>query len=369
MINSNYCKHPWYDVWVNADGRVTCCTQNRTTYGNLNTESFDEVWNSDNAKKVRSSVRQGKYTEAGCDPECPFLRGNPETPSISPPDEELINPKFDPPNTKEESLYSINYYKAEDSYKKGLLELENYPLFVDIQNLLLCNFDCFMCGQPHKDGLKHSKLLTNKLELLKPYANFFRWQGGEVFLIDDFADYLEDFLDPKYSNLRRYVITNGSKLNESIIDSLTRLKNPVHFLISIDGATEETFYKVRKRKVFNNSMKVLKYLSHVQKELNSTDIVRWNYVVMKSTLSEMKMAIDIAHNLGIDINFAPIQGPYSDENIFKYSDLISRDLLIEQLEELEEYAKQLTINVSGFLGMHVRLKNSKSEDSLIPLLN
>jgi len=184
------------------------------------------------------------------------------------------------------------------------------------------------------------------------------------FLLKNFTDYIENFDNDLMPNLRRYIITNGSKVTNDVVERLTNVERPVHFLVSIDGATEETHYKVRRRKYFKQAMKALKLLANKQKEQGRKDLVRWNYVVMKSTLGEMKLAIKLASEIGVDINFAPIQGNYPDENIFRYQDIMPRDELISIISNIESYSTNFDINISGFVGIHERLSNiSNMEDS------
>jgi MoaA/NifB/PqqE/SkfB family radical SAM enzyme len=348
------CKHPWLDAWVNARGFVTCCPQNRTVFGDVNEEDFDSIWNSPAAQKVRQQVAEEQYEEAGCEADCPFLRGSFVPPDEDPPKSEMINPDFIKVN--DGKPYAENYKNAFDDYEAKNTVLKGYPLFVDIQPILRCNYDCIMCGQPHESPLVHSDEVTNKLEGLKPYANFFRWQGGEIFLKRGLFDYLVEFDKSCHPNLRRCIITNGSILDEKRLRALCEGDRPANFLVSIDGVSEETYNHIRKRGHYKKAMATLKILSDIQKERGVRDLVKWNYVVMRSNLGEMKDAIDMAEDLGVDINFAPIQGGDPEEDIYRCPE-IRGEAQPAYFENLQAYAKTKIVSISGLIGMKIRLEN------------
>lgn len=353
------CIHPWADIWINARGLVSCCPQNGTFLGSLNEEDFESIWNNRTMQKVRRLVSQGRYKEAGCDRECPFLRGTFSSPDSLPPIDELINPLFSAAD--DASIYSENHKQTFKDFNDKKSTVSGFPLFVDIQPLLRCNANCIMCGQPHRSTLEHSQRLVARIERLQPYANFFRWQGGEVFLDKQFVNYLDRFNEKAYPHLRRYVITNGTVLSKEDIVTLTSGSSPVFFLVSIDGATPETYKKIRKGLNFNKAMATLDELATIQKQRKArATIVRWNYVVMRSTLADMPLALQKAATLGIDLNFAPLQGPYPEENIFRYQK--TDDNFLDYFKELEHLSHNSRITVSGFTGIYARLKNVQRQN-------
>lgn len=358
------CVHAWSNLWVNAAGKATCCPESRRIFGDLHSQSIAEIWNSSAAQETRARFARGDYEQAGCNQECPFLRGSFTPPEKLPPLPELINPEFEMPT--DDSDYARNAVQVLHDYRKRRTQVSSLPLFVDIQPLLRCNADCIMCGQPHQSKLEHDTVLTHKIEALKPTANWFRWQGGEVFMSKDFTRYLEEFDHGKNTHLRRYVITNASVLNAARIQSLITGPRPVRVLVSIDGVTAQTYGKIRRRLDHHQAMKNLQLLALAQRACGRRDLVCWNYVVMRTTFMEMRAAIEHAVELGVDINFAPIQGPFTQENIFLYPHITDVDLS-EYFTALERYAARLPVRVSGFVGMLQRLANPRPVVSSQPL--
>ncbi|OQX19093.1 MAG: hypothetical protein BWK76_05530 [Desulfobulbaceae bacterium A2] len=345
------CLHPWADIWVNAAGLVSCCPQNRCFWGNIHQQSVEELWNSPKSQRVRHLVAAGQYLAAGCDKDCPYLRGVARHPEVMPPVAELINPDFD--LVEDDTPYARNLRQVAAEYLVGQEELRSRPLFVDTQPVLRCNADCVMCGQPHRAPLEHSAEILQALEVLRPTANWFRWQGGEVFVSKRFFSYLRDFSAPDCPHLRRYVITNGTLLNEGRVDELVQGAVPIFFLLSIDGVRRETYAAIRRKLDYDRAWATLKYLASVQRHYGRR-LVCWNYVVMRSTLDEVAEAIDIADELGVDLNLAPIQGEYPTENIFLHPGLAGPDLS-EMLQRLEARVRQARVRVSGFAGLRFRL--------------
>lgn len=198
----------------------------------------------------------------------------------------------------------------------------------------------------------------DQLDLLKPlrlYANFFRFQGGEVFTLDWFGEYLDSLDSKDCVHFLRYVITNGSLLSKADLEKLVKGDRPVRFLLSLDGVLQETYSHVRRTLRFNRVMSTLKELATIQHRMGTRTLVRWNYVVMKCNLHEMKPAMDLADRLGVDLNFAALQGDFPEENIFLYPDIVPFDLL-PFFDDLQRYAADKAIEIAGFDGMRRRIE-------------
>lgn len=357
------CLHPWFSVFILAAGWVSCCPQNKTRFGNVLESPVEELWNSEPAKRVRSLLAEGRYEQAGCDAECPFLSGSYEGPKSQPAVEELIYPEFD--REVGGDVYKANLQLLVDAYRSRERQVVGRPVFIDVQTTVRCNSDCIMCEQPHKERIELSSETLAGLGTLRETANWFRWQGGEVFIHKRFDAYLEAFEQGQWPQLKRYVITNGTLMSEQRLQTFSNTENPVFFLISIDGFSKSTFDRIRKGLDFDEVMAALTRLAEIQKNNGRKDLVKWNYVVMKDTLAEMKAAIDHADILGVDLNFAPIQGEYPEQNIFRYRGLMDRPF--EYFEELRVYAEKKSITVSGFEGIQRRLEHLFSKD--IPVMS
>lgn len=350
-----HCVHPWADLWINTAGHVSCCPQNRTRFGNIHQHSLAELWNSEAAKTVRKHIANNDYVAAGCEIECPYLRGKPTAPQLPPPAEELINLDFTLP--LETSALSENIATVAAEYQAKMQTLSGLPIYVDTQPILRCNADCIMCHQPHLSDLEHSDAILQKIESLSATAKVFRWQGGEVFSNKRFFNYLKQFESGTNAQLIKYVITNGSLLTEDRIKALTDAGNPLFFLLSIDGVRQQTFEKVRVGLNYQRVMACLHSLADRQaRHPSGRKLVAWNYVVMNSTLDDIQEAIDLAAELNVDLNFAAVQGDFPEENIFRYP-LQDTKQLMARFNSLQAYSQTKTNKVSGFTGLVFRLES------------
>ena len=75
---------------------------------------------------------------------------------------------------------------------------------------------------------------------------------------------------------------------------------------------------------------------------------------MKSTINEIESAINKSTKLGIEINLAPLQGNFTEENIFTFGD--KKDILnyYNYFEKLKDKCR--TLKVSGIDDILYRLK-------------
>lgn len=351
-------------MWVNARGLASCCPQNHSFYGNVNDEAPQALWNNAIAQRVRKQVAAGEYAAAGCESECPYLRGDFAQPETSPPLNELINPDFDWSDGSD--TYAQNVQQVAHDYIERSSVCRGLPLMVDMQPVLRCNLDCTMCGQPHDSPLVHDDALREKLQALAPSANYFRWQGGEVFLDRAFRADLERQVELAPEHLHLKVITNGTILSERALETLVRSERGVEFLLSMDGVRKSSFEKVRLQAKYERVVQSLESLARIQGEVGRK-IVTWNYVVMRSTLDDMDLAITRAEELGVSLNFAALQGDFPRENPFMTTDEAERKRLIECFEALQKRANDANVEVSGFSGLLTRMQRSPRHR--LPILN
>jgi radical SAM protein with 4Fe4S-binding SPASM domain len=66
-----YCSSPWFDILISPDGNVSFCCNMKGSIGNLNTQSFEEVWNGETAQQIRLSVYNNKLHNLCGSPSCP----------------------------------------------------------------------------------------------------------------------------------------------------------------------------------------------------------------------------------------------------------------------------------------------------------
>lgn len=120
-MSNFYCAAPWRGLHINPRGDVkTCCAGNPNMLGNLNSQSIEQILNSDLMTEIRGNLSQGqahdycsncvKAERFGADSERAWHNN--------------VNPDFD-------------YGTAGDQY--------HYPVIVDVRWNTTCNFSCNYC--------------------------------------------------------------------------------------------------------------------------------------------------------------------------------------------------------------------------------
>jgi radical SAM protein with 4Fe4S-binding SPASM domain len=172
-------------------------------------------------------------------------------------------------------LYDSIYNKR---ITKTIKRLENsYPIAVDIGTTNFCNAACIMC--PHSklqtfgtmDMGLYMKIIDNcqRLNIREVNLSFF----GEPFLDKDIVERIEY---AKKHTIKVGMFSNGSMLNESIINQIIKVGLD-SITISFDGATKETYDKVRKNLDFNivrdNILNLIKYRNENNSKVPEINLV------------------------------------------------------------------------------------------------
>lgn len=351
------CMQPWVTNFVRLDGSVTCCTQNSTEIGNLNTQKIVEIWNSKEIKNVRELISAGEYKKAGCDNECPYLRGSYNKVKNPPPSSELILPLIDYV-ADSKSKYSKNIKNVLEDYNDQKTEVNGLPVYTDVLWNEACNAACIHCNQDHKSKLKVSEKVKKSLKERISYSNYLRFQGGEVFMEKNFIDFFQEISkESRYPHFKRYLITNGSFLNDRLIEKILINPKKLKILFSIDSVIEENFKKIRINLKFKRVLSAIKKLSILRKS-KAFDLTL-NYCVMDKNLSELKEACNFAKLHNVNINFAAIQHDFGNVNFF-YKDNTHLLDIKNHLIEVKSFADKNNVQYSGINGLIARLDNAIS---------
>jgi radical SAM protein with 4Fe4S-binding SPASM domain len=63
--NPGFCLAPWMHLHILAEGVVTPCCETRQALGNINRQSFADIWNGEKMKEIRAQMLRGERV-AGC---------------------------------------------------------------------------------------------------------------------------------------------------------------------------------------------------------------------------------------------------------------------------------------------------------------
>ncbi|GEM_PF-1693032 len=326
----SFCIEPWVNLFVRNKGRIQPCCMNSTHLGDINYESLADVWNNKKIQRIRELVKKHQYKEAGCKEGCPYIY-------------ELEKKKEKTLITKEWEQVSLrndkfreNIHSLKKSLEKDTFHISNSPITFDIQPIEACNMKCIMCNQDHNSKDKITTETISKLFKYKESIFSIRFQGGEIFVDKQFAQYLINLKDTFSIDTTICIITNASLLSFEELDKLTEGENPISFIISIDSINKDTYAYIRQTKHFDKVKRNIEYLSKIQKNKPTKDFLLLNFVVMKSNFYNLHSIIMWVNELDISINIVPIIGKeYLDENIFEYPNLITDEHEIYLLEAIK----------------------------------
>ena len=187
--------------------------------------------------------------------------------------------------------------------------LKKYRVQLDI--CTLCNLDCPSCGMRHLNygnigagyiSFENYKLFIDKnKEYIK---NIEISNSGEPFLNPDILKILEY----SYKNNIELTCKNGTNFNFENDDLIKALVDYQFSLIyvAIDGASQETYSKYRRKGNFNLVIDNIRKLNLYKQEKNSEyPKLVWQYIVRDSTENpeEIKKAIELANELNMQMYF------------------------------------------------------------------
>ena len=327
------CFAPWTNLSVNYKGGAHICPclsllkQPNVYLGDTNDSTLLEIWNAPAVLRYREAFIKADYSATCREDVCPYLLGSqlPDRP---------------PTNV-------IRSIIGEDQ----LVDYSPEILTHDID--LGCNLECVMCRNSkvtiNKSNVRNS---TNQIDTLAKAGGLRKIitsGAGEALLFTDFVALLatRTFSD---RNIEVHLNSNLTTFNEKMWDSIKH--NKLSFIASVDGATKETYEKIRKGARWSD---VYKGLELIAKKYNSGELEKLivSYVIMGANKKDISGIIDICQKLSVPLKFTAQYGLSSlEENIFDCCNLEELDLVYDQLAEAGGFELP---NV--FLGSAETLKN------------
>lgn len=163
-----------------------------------------------------------------------------------------------------------------------------------------CNFHCRHCYQENFDEKSDLsfKDLVRIYDNIRAFADgrkiIITLTGGEPFLKKEFFE-LAAFLDGDDAVEEIFVITNGSLIDERIINELSRIKKLRHIKISLEGASGHANDAIRGDGAFKLAMKGIGLL-----KLKSEFKIDIMITLMKSNADEVMSMLELCRDLKLD---------------------------------------------------------------------
>jgi radical SAM protein with 4Fe4S-binding SPASM domain len=218
--------------------------------------------------------------------------------------------KKDPEDILYENLYEkfgdrFSEYRKRYSDNIKRLDLDKktkFPNTVILELVNRCDLECVMCYQGFRNNAKKSTLDENLLdkifsEFKKNKLNSLMLSASEPLLYKNIGDVLERARKAEIMDI--FIFTNGTLLNEKNAKIL--LNSPLtRLFISIDGATKETYDKVRvpvgkglykKNRLEILEKNILRFIELRDKKNVGLPLVRTSFVALKQNKKEIDMFI------------------------------------------------------------------------------
>ena len=216
---------------------------------------------------------------------------------------------------------SDQFLNTEDitfSYKSkflaGLLSKRAFtgPLFVAIGDRYQCNYRCIFCEwfsplvKKKRPQVTSSDCLT--LDVYKKLVKELSALGTKVILIGNIeepfldTDLIEKIKYTKEQNLKCFLITNGSRINEENAEQLVNLKLD-YLNVSLNAGTPETYPRIHTTETQETFKRITSMVSLIEriKEKNRTDLprIRLSMVVCNRNYRDVGKFIELCQETGV----------------------------------------------------------------------
>lgn len=215
----------------------------------------------------------------------------------------------------EDNVYLKNKFLNEYELSAKKFILNSKPRNLQVVLFDKCQFNCIMCNQKEK---KHNYSLPEQymeeIADLFPYLDSITWQGGEIFLWENFVKILQNVA--VYKQISQNIVTNLQNINKETIKQLSQIPN-IKLIISVDGTNKETYEQIRRGSSFKKLMENINLLNKYKLKYKSDMQMHINFVILKENFNEILNIVDFAktHNFnGITFNECISTPDYS--NVF-----------------------------------------------------
>lgn len=333
------CRYPFERIEILPRGEVyTCCSahiKHNYYIGNLYDahESFDEIWNSDKAKKLRYSVYEGNFEF--CQKNCKFFH------MLSGIDNPIIPKKM-------ASSYG--------DWKK--FTVETAPKYIALSCDESCNLHCPSCRSEAKalDKTESDRLYDRLMKIVRPMLKgcklLVALGSGDIFASSAVSRFLKTVNAQEFPQLKLDLITNLQLLDEKKWEEFSNLLEiPKKMRISVDGASKETYEENRRGGTWARLQKNLAYLCGLKE--NGEAYIDWiglNFVVQANNYREIPMFVNMAKMFNVDaVEFQKLAnwGTFSERE-YKKRDVLNIDnphyeTVVKILQEVLKESSEIEI--------------------------
>ena len=260
------CSKPFDTVLIDKIGSCYACECTAwlpQSIGNLQLQSLEQILNSDMRQHLQESVSDGTYRYCN-EHQCPYVKD--------------MRP-----------------------YRKTTNDIEHIRLGIDDS----CNLRCPSCRKGmifHKEGSAYNlgiRLADRINEWLYNYSNPIKvhiGSDGDPFASHVYRHFMKH--TPVRENIKYSLLTNGLMLRDFHASIPHVINNMAELGVSIDGASSDTYEKLRLGGKWDKIMDALDFISVLKQEHNFQFSL--HMVVQQENWHEMESMLDLAHRHNAD---------------------------------------------------------------------
>ena len=190
-----------------------------------------------------------------------------------------------------------NFIKAKDVNNRSSFQ-NYYPYLIDLEPNSRCNFRCTMCQVSEwSRGQRARDMTFQEFKVLEDLFGFVveaKIHGmGEPLLHKEFfnmVEFLKTFSIWTRTSINGSLLLANNNIEKLITSSLGEIQ------ISLDGATKETYEKIRVRANFEKVSKGVKELNSACESANRSLTRMW-VVLQQNNIQELSKFVDLANEL------------------------------------------------------------------------
>ncbi len=343
-----YCGAPWVCVNIDAEGRVNpCChTKKYGQFGNIKTQTLDEIWNGDAYVELRKALASGKLKGSGCE-DCRSKQYSAYSKKHG-----RNNVEFKPVEMKHSDAYWRNCSKMMAHMENGDSILKSLPTSFQYSPSHACNIDCVFCAQkPNKKASCGPKGYEALREVM-PYLTDIMWIGGEPTIQKEFYDWLEDHKKSGNPGTKVFIITNCVSLPDQVLEMLATFQY-CHVSVSLDACSKELYESLRRKAVWEKTYSNLCRLLDLR-ERHPNFGVQVTFLLQKNNLAHLPAFIDFCSEHYLPMRVDPLYSYPIPMRIDLYPELTE--------EEHEKNMAILKLSVDRMNALYEKLRNAPDKN-------
>jgi len=263
-------------------------------------------------------------------------------------------------------IKDLNKQLADEQARKLRPINRAMPVHLTLETTLNCNLRCIMC-QNHRNEEERRRI--NAINSVMPLELFER-------VIEDASPELrevcltvsgEPLMSPNLSkiidilknhSIKLELITNFTLMNDGLMEKMIKILSNLQ--VSFDGASKNTFEKIRRGSNFETVIKNIKRFNDARRQLKETESPKlfFDIVLMRSNIEELPGIIELAKELEVDnVNCSHViifERALEGESLFRHKALANEFIL-----KARQKANQLGVLFNMPEPFQIGLINSK----------